>query len=166
MAAPTMNDLRSVEVTISTTRTKAYVYLRRAWYGPGNLKHPGKTRAVVATYQVPLDDTELLKVLQGMILYCMDPNRRHQKPPRAVVWREVGTLEPVPPGGGEGGEDTPAEQMALPLDGGFTEPAESSTIMAEPAPLKAARPKAARSTAREPRVRKLGAGKQSPVGEG
>lgn len=163
MASPTVNDLRTVEITVSTTRTKAYIYCRRAWYGPGNVKHPGKTRVIVATYPVPLDDTELLKLAQTMAGYCMDPNRRHQKPPSAVVWREAGTSEPVPPGGGEGGEDTPADMDPLPLPGGFPTEEDGSTITTGPAPLKAARPKAARSTARELRVRNLRSGKQEAV---
>lgn len=165
MASPTVNDLRTVEVTVSTSRNKVWVTARRAWYGPGNAKHPGKTRVVVATYPTPLDDRELLQVLAGMAYYVMDPNKRHMKPPRAVVWREAGSGLPVPPGGGEGGEDTPAEMDPLPIDGGFPTGEEGPTITSGPAPLKAGPPKAARSSAREPRIRRLGSGKQAELGK-
>jgi hypothetical protein len=165
MTKPKDTDLRSITAFVSTSRNRVWLNVTRQWYGPGNVKHPGKSRVVVMTMPVPVDDHEMLQLLANMLRYVQDPNRRHIKPPRAVVWREVGTGLPVPPGGGEGGEDTPPDMDELPVDGGFPSAAGDSTITTGPVPVKAASPKATRSSAREPRIRKLGAGKQGlPAG--
>lgn len=127
----------------------------RQWYAKGNVKHPGRGRAFVVSFDVPLLDDDLIKILASAVLYCGDPNKRHLKPPRARFWREAGLEGPVPPGGGEGGEIAPPDPPVDPLPGLSPDSLGGSTITTGPVPVKAARPKAARSSAREPRTRNL-----------
>lgn len=155
MVKPSRDDLVSIEAHVSYRRDRAMVRVARQWYSSNNTKHPGKVRVWIVNFDVPLLDDDLIKVLASAVLYAGDPNKRHLKPPRARFWREAGMEIPVPPGGGEGGEDTPPEPEMDPLPGLVTNQGDGSTIMTGPAPLKAAPPKAARSSAREPRVRNL-----------
>jgi len=163
MTSAGANDLRTVEVTVAAQRNTVWLTARRAWFDQNNNRHPGKTRMVRMTMDVPPTNDDLVKLVGAMSRFVEDPSRRHFKPPRAVVWREVGTSEPVPPGGGEGGENTPADMDPLPLDDGLTSGDTGSTIDTPPAPVKAVRAKRARASARDPRIRELKSGKQSTV---
>lgn len=163
MAKPARDDIVSIEAHISYQRDKVRVRLARQWYTLNNVKHPGRVRVWLLTFDVPLLDDDLIKILASAVAYAGDPNKRHLKPPSARFWREVGTEIPVPPGGGEGGEDTPAQMDPLPLEGGFTGADSSSTITTGPGAVGAARPKGARSSAREPQLRDLRSGRYQKV---
>lgn len=103
MAKPTRDDIVSIEAHISYQRDKVRVRLARQWYTLNNVKHPGRVRVWLISFDVPLLDDDLIKILASAVLYAGDPNKRHLKPPRARFWREAGMELPVPPGGGEGG---------------------------------------------------------------
>lgn len=131
------------------------VNVSRQWYDKSGQKHPGKVRVFMVTFDVPLTDDDLIKILASGVLYAGDPNRKHLKPPSARFWREAGMESPVPPGGGEGGAIAPADPVVDPLPGLSEDEVEGSTIITGPAPVKAARAKRARSSAREPTTRNL-----------
>jgi len=160
---PTANDLRSVEITVTCVRSTLTMYARENWYGPGNAKHHVGTRVVRATLQCPPTNDELLKYAQAMARWCTEPRTRAFRPPKAVVWREVATgLDPTQ----EHGTDRDGRDFIpdpLPLQGGWTEPASTTTVPVAPKAQRAAPAKRAPSSAREPRIRKLQGGRQFPV---
>lgn len=166
MAKPTRDDIVSIEAHISYQRDKVRVRLARQWYTLNNVKHPGRVRVWLISFDVPLLDDDLIKILASAVLYAGDPNKRHLKPPRARFWREAGMELPVPPGGGEGGEDTSPPQEGLWPEGGSPEPSADSTITTGPGAVGAARPKGARSSAREPQIRDLRTGRFQKLDQG
>jgi len=133
MTKPGPLDLVSLEASLSYQRNRVMVHVRRSWYESNTTKkHPGKTRVFIVNFDVPLVDEDLVKILASALLFCGDPNKRHLKPPRARFWREAGTELPVPPGGGEGGEDSPPDMDPLPLPGGFPQSGNTSTLQSGP----------------------------------
>ena len=160
---PTANDLRTVEITVTCVRSTLTMYARENWYGPGNTKHHVNTRVVRATLQCPPTNDELVKYAQAMARWCTEPRTRAFRPPKAVVWREVATgLDETREHGTErdGRDFIPAP---LPLQGGWTDSASSSTLPLPPKGAGGSGAKRRRSDAREPTIRKMGAGRQFPV---
>jgi hypothetical protein len=160
---PTSNDLRTVEVTVTSVRTTLTMYARTNWYGPGNVKHHVETRVVRATVECPPSNDELLKYAQAMARWCTEPRTRAFRPPRTLVWREVATgLDPVSEHGVErDGRDF--VQDPLPLEGGSTTPASTTTVPLAPKGQGERAAQRRPSTARDPMIRKMGAGRKFPV---
>lgn len=62
-------------------------------------------RRVQITHPIALDRAQLVVVAHRMVSYIMGTQRGSKAVPRGLPWWEIGaTPQPVPPGGGEGGE--------------------------------------------------------------
>lgn len=155
---------RVVEVYASTTGNKVRLTLR-TWYHKGGTAecHERKVRMVLATMPVPLTDDDLLKYAEAMARFCVDPGKRAFRPPNALVWREVGFGDDQTHEHGEDRDGRPFPMEPLPLFDRSTQGPDGATIPMRPEGVKAAPPKAARSSAREPTIRSLGRGRTRSV---
>lgn len=150
---------RVVEVYASMTGLKVRLTCRTWWHKFGSPeRHDPTTRMVVATMNVPLTDDDLLKYVEGMARFCVNPQKRAFRPPNALVWREIafGQDETHEHGADRDGRQFIADP--LPLFDGSTQGPDGATIPMRPEGVKAAPPKAARSSARAPMIRTLGKG--------
>jgi hypothetical protein len=75
-------------------------------------QRPSLHRRVIITSQEKLNRAQMVEVAARMVSYVRTSQRGNSAVPRGLPWWEVGvTAQPVPPGGGEGGEK--AEQLAI-----------------------------------------------------
>lgn len=161
---PAKNTTRVVEVYASTTGRQVTLTFRRWEHKFGEAQRLNQeTRMVRATMPVPLTDDDLIKYVEAMARFCVNPQKRAFRPPNALVWREVafGADETH-----EHGEDRDGRHFIadpLPLFDRSTQGPDGATIPMRPEGVGAARPKAARSSAREPTIRSLGRGKTRSV---
>lgn len=165
MTKPGRDDIVSITAFVSYQRDRVLVNVSRQWYGKGVTKHQGKVRAFVVSFDVPLLDDDLIKVLGSAVLYCGDPNKRHLKPPRARFWREAGLESSVPPGGGEGGAIAPEDPPVDPLPGLSTQDLDGSTITTGPEVVGGKSAEGGSAKARAPRTRKPRAQQKSSLTE-
>lgn len=155
-----------VEVYASMTGLKVRLTARTWWHKFGSPeRHDPTTRMVLATMAVPLTDDDLLKYVEAMARFCVNPQKRAFRPPNALVWREVAFGQDETHEHGEQRDGRQFVQQPLPLFDGSTQGPDGATIPMRPEGVGAAPPKAARSSAREPTIRTLGRGrKQSSPG--
>lgn len=157
----TNDKTRIVEVYASTTGNRVTLTFRSWWHKFGTAeRHDQQTRMVRATMAVPLTDDDLIKYCEAMARFCVNPQKRAFRPPNALVWREVafGADETR-----EHGEDRDGRHFIadpLPLFDRSTQGPDGATIPMRPEAVRAASPKATRSSAREPQIRTLGKGKR------
>jgi hypothetical protein len=164
---PTAKDTRVVEVYVSCVGTKVTLTWRRWWHRLGTAeRHDQETRMVRAVVPVPLTNDDMSKYAEAMARFCVDPSKRAFRPPNSLVWREVAFGLDETSEHGEDRDGRPFPMDPLPLFNRSTEPTDRSTILSGPKDQGSAPPKAARPSAREPQIRKLGAGRKFPVDRG
>jgi len=161
---PTAKDLRVAEVYVSATGSHLTLTCRTWWHKfATSERRDQQTRMVRATLPVPPTNDDLLKYAEAMARFCVDPTKRAFRPPNSLVWREVAFGQDETSEHGEERDGKPFPMDPLPLFNGSTDPTDRSTILTGAKPEEAAPPKAARGSAREPVIRKLGAGRKFPV---
>lgn len=164
---PSSKDTRVVEVFASCTGSKITLTCRLWWHKFGTAeRRDQETRMVRCVLPVPPTNDDLLKYAEAMARFCVDPKHRAFKPPTSLVWREVafGADETHDHGADVDGKPFPMDP--LPLFVRSTDPVDRSTILSGPKDEGAAAPEARRSSAREPQIRRLGAGRKFPVDRG
>ncbi len=161
---PTSRDARVVELYASCTGTKVTLTCRTWWHKLGEAKRlDQETRMVRCVLPVPPTSDDLLKYVEAMARFCVDPAKRAFRPPTSLVWREVAFGDDETREHGEERDGKPFPMDPLPLFVGSTDPLDRSTILEGPKGQEGSAPKAPRSDAREPVVRRLGAGRKFPV---
>lgn len=164
---PTAKDTRVVEVYASTVGSKVTLTFRTWWHKAGTAeRRDQETRMVRAVVPVPLTNDDLVKYAEAMARFCVDPSKRAFRPPNSLVWREVAFGQDETHEHGEERDGRPFPMDPLPLFNRSTEPVDRSTILSGPEGQEDSPPKAARSSAREPQIRKLGSGRKFPVDRG
>lgn len=164
---PTAKDTRIVEVYASSVGTKITLTFRTWWHKFGTAeRRDQETRMVRCVVPVPLTNDDLIKYAEAMARFCVDPRKRAFRPPNSLVWREVAFGTDETHEHGEERDGNPFPMDPLPLFNGSTEPVDRSTILTGAEPEKSARAKPASASAREPVIRKLGAGRKFPVDRG
>lgn len=163
---PAKNVTRVVEVYASTTGLQVTLTWRRWEHLFGTAERlKQETRMVRATMPVPLTDEDLTKYVEAMARFCVDPRKRAFRAPNALVWKEVGFGNDVTHEHGEQRDGRPFPMDPLPGFDRYADDPDGATIPMPPEAVEAAPPKAARASARQPFIRKLGqAGKQSIPG--
>jgi hypothetical protein len=160
----TSKDTRIVEVYASTAGSKVTLTFRSWWHKLGEAeRRDQETRMVRATVPVPLTNDDLIKYAEAMARFCVDPRKRAFRPPNSLVWREVAFGQDETSEHGEERDGRPFPMDPLPLFNRSTEPDRDGTILpgGEPGEHRPAPPPPA--SAREPEIRKLGAGRKFPV---
>ena len=146
---------RVVQVTVTATNCNIRMYWER-WYHRGStLRQKAETRIVVGTTGLEPSDDDLSRYAYAMAFWVVDPQRRHIRAPRFLRWRQVAQGEDVT---AEHGSDVDDRQMAmdlLPLDGGWREPPQPSTIMSGRSGRGGSAAKRLRSSPKAPTVRNL-----------
>lgn len=164
---PTAKDTRVCEVYASTVGSKVTLTFRSWWHKLGEAeRRDQETRMVRAVMEVPLTNDDLIKYVEAMARFCVDPRKRAFRPPNSLVWREVAFGQDETHEHGEDRDGKPFPMDPLPLFSGSTEPVDRSTILTGAKPEKSAPAKRASASAREPQIRKLGAGRKFPVDRG
>lgn len=158
---------RVVEVYASVTGLKVRLTCRTWWHKFGSPeRHDPTTRMVTATMAVILTDDDLLKYVEAMARFCTNPQKRAFRPPNALVWREIAFGQDETHEHGADRDGRHFIQDPLPLIDGSTEDPDGATIPMRPEGVRAASPKATRSSARAPIIRSLGKGRrQSSPGD-
>lgn len=163
----TKSDQRVVEVYAMCTGSKITLTCRTWWHKLGVATQNDKeTRMVRCVLPVPPTNDDLLKYVEAMARFCVDPSKRAFRPPNSLVWREVAFGQDETHEHGESVDGKPFPMDPLPPFNRSTEPADRSTILTGGQPEKSARTKSASSSAREPTIRRLGAGRKFPVDRG
>jgi len=161
---PTSKDTRVAEVYASATGNKITLTCRVWWHKFGTAAVQDKeTRMVRCVLPVPPTNDDILKYLEAMARFCVAPAKRAFRPPNSLVWREVAFGEDETHEHGEDRDGKPFPMDPLPLFNGSTDPDRPDTILPGGQPGKSARAKPASASAREPQIRKLGAGRKFPV---
>src|SRR5215831_4903159 len=120
MARANARDIRVVEVTASTQHNTVWLYCR-TWSHQGTaLRQAQTTRVVKMVMPLQVTDEELLKLAAVMANFCTDPGRRHLRPPKALVWREMATGDVMTQEHGEERDSRHMPMDPLPLERGFT----------------------------------------------
>lgn len=157
-------DTRVVEVYASTVGSKVTLTFRSWWHKLGTTeRRDQETRMVRAVLPVPLTNDDLIKYCEAMARFCVDPKKRAFRPPNSLVWREVGFGQDETHEHGEDRDGRPFPMDPLPLFVGSTEPVDRATILTAAKAEESAAPKGQSASAREPQIRKLGAGRKFPV---
>jgi hypothetical protein len=161
---PTAKDTRIVEVYASCAGAKVTLTTRTWWHKLGQAERIGQeTRMVRCVLPVPPTNDDLLKYVEAMARFCVDPKNRAFRPPTSLVWREVAFGQDETREHGQDRDGKPFPMDPLPLFVGSTDPVDRSTILSRPEGEKGSAAKPPRSDARAPMVRKLGAGRKFPV---
>jgi len=146
---------RVVQVTVTATACKVRMHWER-WYHQGSARRQRQqTTIVVGTTGVEPSDDDLTRYAYAVAYWVIDPRKRHIRPLPFTRWQQLATGEDAT---SEHGSDVDDRQMAmdlLPLDGGWTEPPQPSTINSRPGRKRVSPAKRARSSAREPSIRNM-----------
>jgi len=146
---------RVAQVTVTVTGVQVRMHFER-WYHQGSARRQKPETTIVhgVTGLEPSDD-DLARYAYAIAYWVVDPQKRHIRPPRFLRWQQLATGDmPTSPHGSEV-DDRQMAMEPLPLDGGWREPPQPSTIKTRPGRKRAAPPKAARGSAREPVIRNL-----------
>ena len=163
----TPKDARIVEVYASCTGSKITLTCRTWWHKLGTAERQEQdTRMVRCVLPVQPTNDDLLKYVEAMARFCADPRKRAFKPPTSLVWREVAFGQDETHDHGSEVDGKPFPMDPLPLFNRSTEPVDRSTILTGAKPEKSAPAKPASASAREPQIRRLGAGRKFPVDRG
>lgn len=163
----TAKDTRVVEVYASTVGSKVTLTFRSWWHKLGEAeRRDQETRMVRATVPVPLTNDDLIKYCEAMARFCVDPRKRAFRPPNSLVWREVAFGQDETSEHGEDRDGKPFPMEPLPLFNRSTEPERDDMILPGGEPGEQRRAERGSSSARDPVVRKLGAGRKFPVDRG
>lgn len=163
----TAKDTRVVEVYASTQGTRVTLTFRSWWHKLGTAERQDpQVRMVRATMPVPLTNDDLIKYVEAMARFCVDPRKRAFKPPTSLVWREVAFGTDETREHGEERDGNPFPMDPLPTFVGSTDPVDRTTILSGAKPEEDSAAQPLRSSSKEPTIRKLGAGRKFPVDRG
>jgi len=146
---------RVVQVTVTAEACRVRMYWER-WYHQGShrrLKH--ETAIVVATTGVEPSDDDLTRYAYAMAYWVIDPRKRHIRPLPFNRWKQIPLGDDAT---SDHGADVDGRQMGvemLPLNGGWTEPPQPSTIKTRPGRKGVSPAKRVRSSPSAPTIRNL-----------
>ena len=150
---------RVVEVTVSATHCQVRMTWRR-WFHQGSaVRHKEDTIIVVGTTGIEPSDDDLTRYAYAMAYWAIDPQKRHIRPMPFLRWQQLATGDLMTSPHGSDVDDRQMAMDTLPLDGGWREPPQPSTITSGRRRKGISPAKRVRSSPKSPTTRTLGAGK-------
>ena len=113
----------------------------------------------------PSDD-DLTRYAYAIAYWVIDPQKRHIRPLPFLRWRQVATGDDVQRTHGSEVDDRQMAMEPLPLEGGWREAPQPSTIRTRPGRKGGSPAKRVRSSPKTPTIRDLTSGKTEPVDRG
>jgi hypothetical protein len=154
---------RVVQVTVTAEACKVRMYWER-WYHSGTARRAGQmTAIVVGTTGIEPTDDDLTRYAYAMAYWVIDPRRRHLRPMPFKTWKQVALGDDTTSPHGEDVDGRQMEMDALPLDGGWTEAPQPSTIKTRRLAQGSSAAKRLRSSPSAPVIRNLATRKTEQV---
>jgi hypothetical protein len=126
------------------------------WYHSGSARRLGQqTAIVVGTTGIEPTDDDLTRYAYAIAYWVIDPRKRHLRPMPFKTWKQIALGDDTTSPHGEDVDGRQMEMDALPLDGGWTEPIQPSTIKTRPGRKGVSAAKRLRSSPTTPTVRNL-----------
>jgi len=149
-------DMRIVEITVAQQNRRVWLTYRLSQTDGGTNRDRLDTVMVKMDMAQPCTDVELLRLAGTMANYVISPSQRYVTAPKALVWRQVSLGNDVTRDHGKSVDDRHMPIDPLPLDGGFPDGPDGSTILSGPKGEGQPAAKRRSASAREPQIRKLG----------
>lgn len=150
-------DLDIVEITVTSQGRRVWMTLRTSTVDVDQKRTRKETRMLKLDMGVKPTWDEMKRLAGVMANYVMAPDRRHVRPPKALVWREVAFDGPQTHDHGEQADGRAMPMDPLPLFDGLQDPPPSSTILPGPSGRGKSAPRSGSDPRPEPVVRRLGA---------
>lgn len=151
-------DLDIVEITVTSQGRRVWMTFRTSTVDVDNKRTRRETRMVKMDMALTPSWDEMIRLAGVMANFVIRPDRRHIRPPKALVWREMAFDGPETHNHGEDVDGRAMPMDPLPLFEGVTDPPATSTIEAARSGRGRAAPRSGSASAREPSIRDLRTG--------
>jgi hypothetical protein len=146
---------RVVQVTVTAEGVRVRMHFER-WFHQGSARRQKQETTIVAgTLGLEPSDDDLARYAYAIAYWVIDPRKRHIRAPGFLRWKQLATGEDVTSEHGSAVDDRQMGVEMLPLNGGWREPPQPSTIKTRPGRKRVSAAKRPRSTAREPIIRDI-----------